>query len=225
VPAAPYSPRYRMFKRVLAPLVWFYTRPKVEGLERVPLDGGAILAPNHLAEIDSLALALVIPRQLTFFAKGAYFTAKGPFGRLVAWILTSAEQIRVDRGGGEAAAQALVEGAKILDAGGLLTVYPEGTRSPDGRLHRGRTGLMRVALPRDCPLLPVTITRTDKIKLWRPVRVRIVFGEPLDLSPYGRDPDDRDAVRAATDVLMETLQRQGGQEYVDTYARRRQSEH
>ena len=224
MPSAPYSPRYRMFKRVLAPIVWFYTRPKVEGIEHVPREGGVILAPNHLAEIDSLALALVIPRQLTFFAKGAYFTGTGPLGRLVAWVLTSAEQIRVDRGGGEAASEALVAGGEILDAGGILTVYPEGTRSPDGRLHRGRTGLMRVALPRDCPLVPVTITRTDRIKLWRPIRVRIVFGPPLDLSPYGRDPDDRDAVRAATDELMGTLQRQGGQEYVAVYARRRQRE-
>jgi 1-acyl-sn-glycerol-3-phosphate acyltransferase len=224
VRSQPYSPAFRRLKLLLSPVVWFYTRPRVEGLENVPREGGVILAANHRAEIDSLALCLVVPRQLTFFAKGSYFTATGPLGRLVAAILRAAEQIPVDRGGGEAASRALARGAQILDSGGALAVYPEGTRSPDNRLHRGRTGLMRVALPRECPVLPVTITRTERIRLWRPARVRITFGRPLELTGFGRDPDDREAVRAATDQLMRTLVAQGDLEYVDTYARRRQSE-
>jgi 1-acyl-sn-glycerol-3-phosphate acyltransferase len=173
------------------------------------------------AEIDSLCLAAALPRQVSFATKREYFVGKGPRARIVGALLRATGQIPVDRSGGASASLALDAAHGVLDGGGLWAIYPEGTRSPDGRLYRGRTGVMRVALERDCPVHPVTIRGTEWIRLWRPARVRIVIGPPMDLSRFSRTADDRAAVRAATDALMRLLERQGGLEYVDRYARER----
>ena len=212
---------YRLLKLLLGPVIRAYCRPGVRGREHVPRTGGAILASNHLAEIDSLCLALVLPRQVSFAAKHEYFAGTWLRARIVGALVRAAGQIPIDRSGGPAASRSLAAAHRVLDDGGLWAIYPEGTRSPDGRLHRGRTGVMRVALERDCPLLPVTLTGTERVRLWRPARVRVVIGPPIDLSPFGRTSTDRAAVRAATDALMRALELQGGLEYVDAYARER----
>jgi 1-acyl-sn-glycerol-3-phosphate acyltransferase len=210
---------YRLFKTLFGPLVWCWSRPRVHGREHLPRTGAAILALNHLAEIDSLCVALALPRPVTFVAKSEYFVRGGIVGRAVATVLRVAGQIPLDRSGGEVSQRGLDAAHRILDAGGVWAIYPEGTRSPDGRLHRGHTGLMRVALGRVCPVLPITLAGTERIRPWRPARVEIVIGPPVDLSAFARDPDDHAAVRAATDHLMVVLQRQGGLQYVDRYAR------
>lgn len=191
-----------------------YCLPRVQGREHLPRVGEAILASNHLAEIDSLCLAAVLPRPVAFATKQEYFAGRGVRARL----LRAAGQIPTDRSGGAPGESALRAAHAVLDRGGLWAIYPEGTRSPDGRLYRGRTGAMRVALGRDCPLIPVTIEGTQRIRPWRPSRVRITIGPPLDLTPFSTE---RESVRAATDALMAQLARQGGFDYVNRYGRER----
>jgi 1-acyl-sn-glycerol-3-phosphate acyltransferase len=211
---------YGLCKLVLTPLVWFYCRPRVSGRGHIPRTGPVIIASNHLAEIDSLCLGLVVPRPITFLAKHEYFIRGGLLGRVVGWVMRNAGQIPVDRADPSASPKALAAAGSVLDAGGVWAIYPEGTRSADGRLYRGKTGAMRVALSHDCTVVPVTLAGTERISRWRPTRVTVTFGPPLDLAPYAGVAADRAAVRAATDMLMATLQRQGGAEYVDSYAPR-----
>ena len=207
-----------MFKLIIGPPLWLLCRPRVVGREHVPKRGPAILASNHLAEVDSLCLPLVLRRRLTFVAKSEYFHGAGVRGRLMAWFMRGAGQIAIDRSDPDAAAQALDVAREVIDAGDVWAIYPEGTRSPDGRLYRGHTGVMRVALSRDVPVMPVTLTGTERLdprdrRGLRPARVTVTIGAPLDL---GGITD----VREATDLLMQVLQEQWGRTYVDAYARR-----
>ncbi|PPJ28788.1 1-acyl-sn-glycerol-3-phosphate acyltransferase [Nocardia nova] len=210
---------YRLLKFVLiGPVLRILGRPKVEGLHHVPKGGPVIIAANHLAAIDSLYLALVLPRRITFLAKSQYFDEPGLRGRINRWVMTATGQVRVDRSGGSASADALAAAVEILESGGVWGIHPEGTRSPDGRVYRGRTGVIRVAMRTGAPVVPVALSGTDRVnrrgrRLLRFGRVRIVFGAPRTFLPV-----DRAAVRTATDGLMAELAMRSGRRYVDCYA-------
>ncbi|MGQ4616557.1 1-acyl-sn-glycerol-3-phosphate acyltransferase [Nocardia sp. R7R-8] len=211
---------YSLFKYVLlGPLLRLLGRPTVEGLDNIPRTGPVIIAANHLAVIDSLYLALVVPRRVTFLAKQEYFTGKGLRGRINRWFYSVSGQVPVDRTGGDAAAAALAAATRILADGGVWAIHPEGTRSPDGRIYRGRTGTLRVAMATGAPVVPVTLSGTDRVnprgsRLLRFGKVRIAFGAPRRYPPA----EQRHVVRAATDELMRELAARSGRCYVDRYA-------
>jgi 1-acyl-sn-glycerol-3-phosphate acyltransferase len=215
---------YWMMKRVfLGPLLHAFFRPDVEGAEHIPAKGGAMLASNHLAVADSFFLPLVLRRRVTFPAKLEYFTQPGIKGRLKKWFFTGMGQIPIDRSGGAAAQAALDTGIRLLREGHLLGIYPEGTRSPDGRLYKGKTGMARMALEARVPVVPVAMFDTDKVnpigsKMWKPHKVRIKIGKPLDFSRYYGLAGDRFVERSITDEIMYSLMELSGQEYVDIYA-------
>jgi 1-acyl-sn-glycerol-3-phosphate acyltransferase len=206
----------------LGPLLRVLYRPWVEGLENIP-DGPAILASNHLSFSDSFFLPLVVPRRITFVAKEEYFTGKGLKGRFSAGFFRGVGQIPMDRSGGSASDGALNSGLAVLRKGGLFGIYPEGTRSPDGRLYRGRTGVARLALKAGVPVLPVAMVGTARIQppgqvIPKIARVGVKIGAPLDFSRYQGLEDDRFVLRSVTDELMYELMSLSGQEYVDMYA-------
>jgi 1-acyl-sn-glycerol-3-phosphate acyltransferase len=211
-------------KRVLlGPLLRLLFRPSVVGLENIPAQGGALLASNHLAVADSFFLPLMVNRRVTFPAKLEYFTQPGIKGRLKKWFFTGVGQIPIDRSGGAAAQAALDTGIRLLGEGHLLGIYPEGTRSPDGRLYKGKTGMARMALLARVPIVPVAMFDTDKAnpigsKLWKPHKIRIKIGQPLDFSRYYGLAGDRFVERSIADEVMYALMELSGQEYVDIYA-------
>ncbi len=215
---------YWFLKRVLlGPLLWLVWRPWVEGLENIPERGAAIIASNHLSFSDSFFMPLVVPRRVTFAAKAEYFTGRGLKGRLTAWFFRGVGQVPIDRSGGKAADAALRTGLKILERGELFGIYPEGTRSPDGRLYRGRTGIARLALAAKVPVIPVAMIDTDKLQppgrvLPRLIRPGVRLGKPLDFSRYYGLEADRYVLRSVTDEIMYALMELSGQEYVDIYA-------
>ncbi len=210
---------------IIGPWLRVLFRPWVEGLENVPEKGPAIFASNHLSFSDSFFLPLVLPRQITFLAKSDYFTGSGIKGLFVKAFFKGVGQVPVDRTGGRASEAALRTGLGILDAGGLLGIYPEGTRSPNGTLYRGKTGLARMALIGQVPIIPVAMINTYEIQppgVLRPRlrRVGIRIGAPLDFSRYDGLEDDRFVLRSVTDEVMYELMSLSGQEYVDMYATR-----
>jgi 1-acyl-sn-glycerol-3-phosphate acyltransferase len=215
---------YWLLKRIiLGPVLLAVFRPWVRGDENVPEEGGAILASNHLSFSDSIFLPLVLKRRVTFLAKSDYFTGRGLKGRLTAGFLKGAGQLPIDRSGGQASEAALQTGLKVLRRGDLLGLYPEGTRSPDARLYRGKTGVARLALEAGVPVLPVAMIGTDKVqpigrRLPKLGRVGLVIGKPLDFSRYDGMEDDRFVLRSITDEIMYELMELSGQEYVDIYA-------
>ncbi|GAA0803300.1 lysophospholipid acyltransferase family protein [Spirilliplanes yamanashiensis] len=209
---------------VLGPLLRALFRPEVEGLGHVPATGPAILAANHLSFVDSIFLPLVLPRRITFVAKAEYFTGKGIKGRLMKMFFAGTGTIPLDRSGGAAAQAALDTQLGILAGGGLAGIYPEGTRSPDGRLYRGKTGVARLALTSGAPVLPVGMLNLDRIqppgqRLPRPrERVRIRIGAPLRFDRHAGGLGDRLVERAITDEIMYEIRELCGREYVDVYA-------
>ena len=210
---------------VLGPILRVVFRPWVTGLEHVPTDGPAIMASNHLSFSDSFFLPLVCPRRITFLAKSEYFEGRGIKGFLTRTFFRGVGQVPVDRTGGRAAEAAMSTSRRILDEGALLGIYPEGTRSPDARLYRGRTGVARLALDAGVPVIPVAMIDTEKIQpvgrlLPRVMRVGIRFGPPLDFSRYEGFEGDRFVLRSMTDEIMYELMELSGQEYVDIYATR-----
>ena len=214
---------YWLVKAVLSPILRLLFRPWVEGLENVPARGGAILASNHVSFSDSIFLPLVVPRRVTFLAKSEYFTGSGVKGRLTAAFFRAVGMVPIDRSGAEASEAALQTGKRILARGELLGIYPEGTRSHDGRLYRGKTGVARLALEADVPVIPVAMIGTFEaqptgqvIPNIRQVGVRI--GKPLDFSRYKGLEGDRFVLRSMTDEIMYELMLLSGQEYVDLYA-------
>jgi len=208
---------------ILGPLLKLVFRPQVEGLDNVPREGAAILASNHLSFSDSIFMPLVVPRKVTFVAKAEYFTGKGIKGRLKKMFFVGTGTIPVDRSGGRAAQAALDTQLRVLKAGELAGIYPEGTRSPDGRLYRGKTGVARLALESGAPVIPVAMLNADEVQpigkvIPKIMRVRIRFGAPLDFSRYAGMAGDRFVERAVTDEIMYELMELTGREYVDVYA-------
>ncbi|MBT2385196.1 1-acyl-sn-glycerol-3-phosphate acyltransferase [Streptomyces sp. ISL-11] len=223
-PSRPEGPLSRiLLKAILGLLLRVLYRPKVEGTERIPGSGPVILAGSHVTFVDSLVLALVVKRQVFFIGKDEYVTGKGVKGRLMAWFFTSSGMIPVDRDGGRGGVAALMTGKRVLDEGKVFGIYPEGTRSPDGRLYRGRTGIARLALMTGAPVVPFAMLGMDKVQpggkgMLRIAPVTVCFGEPLDFSRYEGMDRDRYVLRAVTDEVMSEVMRLSGQEYVDVYA-------
>ncbi len=213
-----------VFKWILiGPVLRLLGRPRVTGLENLPKDGPAILASNHLAVMDSFFLPLMVPRPIKFLAKSEYFTGKGPKGAFKKWFFSSVGCIPIVRGSADAAQDALNAGIGALEQGQLLGLYPEGTRSPDGRLFKGKTGMARMALETGAPIIPVAMVDTEKFNppgstLPRPTRVRVRIGAPLDFSRFEGMAGNRFIERAITDEVMYELMKLSGQAYVDVYA-------
>ncbi|MDN3937168.1 MULTISPECIES: lysophospholipid acyltransferase family protein [unclassified Arthrobacter] len=208
---------------VLGPVLKTLFRPWVKGLDNVPASGAAILASNHLSFSDSIFMPLMVPRPVVFLAKSEYFTGKGVKGKLTAAFFRLTNQLPMDRSGGAASAQSLNAGMDVLKNGSLLGIYPEGTRSPDSRLYRGKVGVARLALQARVPVIPVAMIGTDKVQpIGKRVpnirRIGMIFGEPMDFSRYYGMEDDRLIQRSVTDEIMYELMRLSGQEYVDEYA-------
>ncbi|HET6531098.1 MAG TPA: lysophospholipid acyltransferase family protein [Actinoplanes sp.] len=208
---------------VLGPLLRLLFRPEVEGLENVPDTGPVILACNHLSFSDSIFTPLIVKRRVTFVAKAEYFTGKGIKGWLMRHFFAGTGTIPVDRSGGKAAQAALDTLLRVLRSGGVAGIYPEGTRSPDGRLYRGKTGVARLALASGALVVPVGLLNTDEIqptgKLIPAIkRVRMRFGKPLDFARYAHAQGDRFVERAVTDEIMYELMTLTGRDYVDVYA-------
>jgi len=210
---------------VIGPPLRVFFRPKVEGMEHIPRTGAAIIVSNHVSFSDSIFLPLMARRRITFLAKSEYFTGRGIKGLLIKSFFAGVGQVPVDRSGGRASEAALETGLRILAHGDLLGLYPEGTRSPDGRLYRGKTGVARMALEAGVPVIPVAMIGTYEIQppgkvMPRIGRVTIRVGAPLDFSRYDGMSGDRFVLRSITDELMYDLMALGQQEYVDMYAGR-----
>ncbi|MFF3316273.1 lysophospholipid acyltransferase family protein [Streptomyces sp. NPDC003035] len=215
---------YHLLKYVLlGPLLRLLFRPRIEGLEHVPEEGAAIVAGNHLSFSDHFLMPVVLKRRITFLAKQEYFTGPGIKGRLTAAFFRSAGQIPVDRSGKEAGQAAIREGLGVLSKGELLGIYPEGTRSHDGRLYKGKVGVAVMAITAGVPVIPCAMVGTFEIQPPGQVvpkvrRVTIRFGAPLDFSRYAGMEGEKAAVRAVTDEIMYEILALSGQEYVDDYA-------
>ena len=208
---------------VIGPIIKLLFRPWVEGEDNIPAEGAAIFASNHLSFSDSIFLPLVVSRRVTFLAKSDYFTGRGIKGRLTAAFFKGVGQLPVDRSGGKASNAALSSGLRVLRRGELLGIYPEGTRSPDGRLYRGKTGIARLALESGAPVIPVAMVGTDEAqpagrRIPKVMRIGTVIGEPLDFSRYQGMENDRFILRSVTDEIMYAIMSLSGQEYVDVYA-------
>jgi 1-acyl-sn-glycerol-3-phosphate acyltransferase len=217
---------YWLLKYVfLGPWLRLIFRPHVEGAQYVPDGGPAILASNHLSFSDSIFLPLMVRRKVTFVAKQEYFTGKGVKGWLTKMFFIGAGTIPVDRSGGRAAQAAIDTGLRVLRGGNLFGIYPEGTRSPDGRLYRGKTGVARIALESGAPVVPVAMLNADKVQppgklIPKIMQVKIRIGPPMDFSRYAGMAGDRFIERAITDEIMYELMEMSGREYVDVYAQK-----
>ncbi|MFD3539847.1 lysophospholipid acyltransferase family protein [Streptomyces sp. NPDC058662] len=215
---------YHLLKHVLlGPLLRLLFRPRIEGLEHIPEEGAAIIAGNHLSFSDHFLMPAILKRRITFLAKAEYFTGPGVKGRLTAAFFRSAGQIPVDRSGKDAGRAALREGLGVLAKDELLGIYPEGTRSHDGRLYKGKVGVAAMALGAGVPVVPCAMVGTFEIqppgqKIPKIRRVTIRFGEPMDFSRYAGLEGERAVLRAVTDEIMYAILELSGQEYVDRYA-------
>ena len=223
---------YGLLKRALiGPAVHVVFRPQAEGAAHIPAEGPVLLVANHQSFSDSIFMPLLTPRPVKFLAKAEYFTGAGVKGRLSAGFFKGVGSVPIDRSGARAADAALRTALRLLDQGQIVGLYPEGTRSPDGRLYKGRTGAARIALTAGCPVVPCAIAGTEKVQptgklVPRVHRVTVEFGPPLDFSRYAgplweavRDTaDEHTVLRAVTDEIMHTLMVMSGREYVDRYA-------
>jgi len=215
---------YWLMKHVLVgPFLWSVFRPWTRGIENVPESGPVVFASNHLSFVDSVFLPLVVDRHIAFLAKSEYFTGRGLRGWLTRMFFLAIGQEPIDRSGGKASEASLGTGLRILSEGRQLGIYPEGTRSPDGKLYRGRTGVARLVLEAGVPVIPVAMIDTEKVmstgsKMPKVHRVGVVFGEPLDFSRFRGLEGDRFVLRSITDEIMYELSRLSGQEYLDVYA-------
>jgi 1-acyl-sn-glycerol-3-phosphate acyltransferase len=211
---------YWLLKHVfLGPFLRLLYRPRARGLENVPGDGPVILASNHVSFIDSMFIPLLVKRKVVFLGKADYFTSAK-----TAWFFKAAGAIPVRREGGSASEAAIQAGVHELKAGNLVGIYPEGTRSPDGRLYRGKTGVARMALLAGCPVVPVAVFGTGELQ---PIgkrlpklsgRIEVRFGRPLSFERFHGQETDRFVLRSITDEVMYEIMMISGQEYVDEYA-------
>lgn len=208
---------------VLGPLLKLLFRPWVEGLKNIPADGPVIIVGNHLSVIDSFVLPLVIERRVYYLAKSDYFTGKGLKGAFVRNFMLGVGQLPIDRSGGKASEASLDMGMKTLKEGKVLGIYPEGTRSPDGNLYRGRTGVARLILDSGAKVVPAIMVDTEKampigVRVPRLKRIGVLIGKPLDFSRFEALAADRFVLRSITDEIMFEIQKISKQHYVDVYA-------
>nr|WP_250544111.1 lysophospholipid acyltransferase family protein [Canibacter zhuwentaonis] len=208
---------------VLGPLLRAIYRPWVEGADNIPESGPVIIVGNHLSVIDSFFLPLMIKRRVYYLAKSDYFTGKGVKGAFVRNFMLGVGQLPIDRSGGKASEASLNTGLQLLKEGKVLGIYPEGTRSPDGNLYRGRTGVARLILESGAKVVPAIMVDTDKampigVKIPRIKRIGTIIGEPLDFSRFKSLAADRFVLRSITDEIMFEIQRLSEQNYVDVYA-------
>ena len=211
---------YLALRAFLTPILLILFRPRVKGLRNVPSTGPVIIASNHLSFSDSIFMPLVVPRKVTFLAKSEYFTSPGTKGFLKKITFHALGQVPVDRSGGRRSEAALITGLQVLAGGACIGIYPEGTRSPDGRLYKGRTGIARLAIESGAPVIPVAMFDTEKIQptgtvVPKVMPVKMIFGKPLY---FTGDSTDLQLLRQVTDEIMSTIQAMSGQEYVDDYA-------
>jgi 1-acyl-sn-glycerol-3-phosphate acyltransferase len=217
---------YWVVKAILGPLLRIIFRPWSVGAQNVPREGAAIIASNHLSFSDHFFAPLPVPRKVVFLAKAEYFTGRGLKGLVSKAFFSGVGQIPVDRAGGEASERALSTGLRVLAAGQLLGIYPEGTRTPDGRLYRGKTGVARLALEARVPVVPCAMVGgfefqpPGRVAPRLRIRPGVKFGKPIDFSRYYGLERDRIVLRAVTDEIMYEIMRLSGQEYVDEYAQR-----
>ncbi len=208
---------------ILGPILQILFRPWVKGSRNVPSAGGAILASNHLSFSDSIFLPLKVKRPVTFLAKSDYFTGKGVKGALIRWFFKATGQLPIDRSGGKASEDSLNTGLGVLERGLLLGIYPEGTRSPDAKLYRGRTGIARMVLEAKVPVVPVAMIDTEKVqpigsKYPKIRRVGVIIGEPMDFTRFAGMEGERAVLRAVTDLIVYNIMQLSNQEYEDVYA-------
>jgi 1-acyl-sn-glycerol-3-phosphate acyltransferase len=215
--------KYQLSRAILGPGLRLLARTDVLGLENVPDSGAAILASNHLSILDSFYLPFVVERPVTFAAKSEYFTGTRPQDRMIGAYLRATKQLSVDRAGARAAQEMLEAALGLLKGGALFGIYPEGTRSPDGRLYRGRTGVGWLALQSRAPVIPVAMIGTDKLlppghRLPRPGRIEIRIGKPIAFDEFHDQPVGARQRRAVTDQVMAAIGELSGQEYTPIYA-------
>jgi 1-acyl-sn-glycerol-3-phosphate acyltransferase len=221
--------QYQVSRAVAGPLLKAFARPHVIGAEHIPASGGAIIASNHLSIIDSIYLPLMVARPVTFAAKSEYFTGTRLIDRLAGAYLRATKQLAVDRSGPRAAQDMLEAALDLLRQGQLFGIYPEGTRSPDGRLYRGRIGVGWLAVNSGLPVIPVAMGGTDHMLppgqiIPRPGRITITIGEPLTFPSSVLEGPGAKARRTITDEVMQAIQALSGQEYVAVYASTRKEE-
>jgi len=217
---------YKTLQWTVAPMIRATWRPRFEGRENIPEEGPAILACNHLSVADHYFLALTTSRHIATMAKIEYFVRSGVKGKLIGATVKRLGQVAVDRSGGRKSAQALGPSEQVLNEGRIFAIFPEGTRSPDGRLHKGKTGVARLALATGAPVIPIGMVGTDKVlpsgkTVPRMGKVEINIGKPLDFARYEGMHNNRITLRAVTDQIMDAIAELSGQEYVDVYAKRR----
>lgn len=214
---------YWLFKNGLfRPLIRVLYRPRLVGAEHIPETGPAILVSNHISWADPLVLPAMIRRPLSFPAKSELFVGRGPVMAVVSWFLRNVGQLPMDRSGGRASATSMESVVAVLSRGDLLGIYPEGTRSPDGRLYKGKTGVARLVLSAGVPVVPVGMLNTQFVRsrffgIPTMRRPQIRIGAPLDFSAYTGAGSDRDVLRFVTDEIMAAVQGLTGQPYVDAY--------
>jgi 1-acyl-sn-glycerol-3-phosphate acyltransferase len=221
--------QYRTSRLVAGPALRLLARPEVTGAENIPASGPAILASNHLSVIDSIFLPLMLSRPLVFAAKSEYFTGTRLRDKAVAAYLRATNQLSVDRAGARAAQDMLEAALGLLRSGEFFGIYPEGTRSPDGRLYRGRTGIGWLALHSGAPVIPVAMIGTERIlppghRIPRPGKIGIRIGEPLTFEALQGQGAGARQRRAVTDEVVQAIQKLSGQEYVPMYASVRKDE-
>ena len=215
--------KYQVSRALAGPLLHLLWRPEITGGEHIPTTGGAIIASNHLSIVDSVFLPLMLQRPLTFAAKSEYFTGKSPAQRFAGAYMRATKQLSVDRSEARAAQDMLDAALALLKSGELFGIYPEGTRSPDGRLYRGRTGIGWLALHSGLPVIPVAMIGTGRVlppghAVPHLRKIRILVGEPLTFDAHRDAGPTAKARRAVTDEVMRAIQALSGQEYVPIYA-------
>jgi len=221
--------QYRLSRVLAGPFLHLMWRPEITGSQHIPASGGAILASNHLSIVDSIFLPLMVDRPVTFAAKSEYFTGTRPIDRFAGAYLRATKQLSVDRAQARAGQDMLEAALRLLREGALFGIYPEGTRSPDGRLYRGRTGIGWLAANSGLPVIPVAMSGTDRVlppgqKVPKVAKIRITVGEPLTFESYQDLPSPARQRRAITDEVMQRIQALSGQEYVPVYASVRKEE-
>ena len=221
--------QYGMSRALAGPFLRLLWRPEITGVEHIPAEGGAIIASNHLSIVDSIFLPFMVDRPVTFAAKSEYFTGTRPIDRITSAYMRATNQLSVDRAQVRAGQDMLEAALGLLREGALFGIYPEGTRSPDGRLYRGRTGIGWLALNSGLPVIPVAMSGTDRVlppghRIPRMAKIRITVGKPLTFESYRDLPSAARQRRAVTDEVMRSIQALSGQEYVPVYASVRKEE-